>query len=341
MNRSFKSIALVLCGVAVFCGCSLIDEDLRDCGPDTPPVPVKECEVDYQLSLVTNLTTEISTALDMTADIEVAGALKDYLGTVFTDRAHDVDLSFYDVEGQKARLHHESHVMDASQTSYTLSIPARRYMHLAIANLDGNPALHLEGDQLLGSSSLQQEVRDTVPAHTSGIFSARLAMDVREGEDQEFAVNLRMANCSAAVVLDTLGSKIKDVKVFARGFATGFMLADSTYRFDHKPIVRTRQLEVKNAHELCFATVAFPSPDGIVKAEDEEEILWEMRVYITLPDNTITENILGISEPLKAGELRILKGVVYPNGTLVPEDQDVAILVQPDWQPGEEHDIDL
>ena len=331
-----RHIALVVCGVAAFWGCSLIDEDVRDCQPVQPPAP--ESKVEYELSLVTNLTTEINTALNLEADVQVASALKTHLEKVFTDHAYDVDLSFYDVEGQKARLHHERHVMDASQTSYTLSIPVRRYMHLALANLERNTLLHLDGDQFLESAALLQDVRDTVPSHTTGVFTARLPMNVREGVDQEFQVNLSMTNCAAAVVLDTLDSGIKDVKVYAKGFASGFMVADSTYLFQHTPIVQTRQLEVEKGHELCFAAVSFPSREAAVKADD---ILWEMRVYITLPDDTITENILGISEPLKAGQLRILKGVVFPNGTLIPDDQSVALFVQPDWRPGTEHDVDL
>ena len=86
--------------------CSLIDEDLRHCETTY--------NIGYELRLVTNMTTELQTQLSMATDVQVASALGDYLKNVFTDHAHDVDLSFYDVFGDSLRLHHESHIMDAS-----------------------------------------------------------------------------------------------------------------------------------------------------------------------------------------------------------------------------------
>ena len=107
--------------------------------------------MDYELQLVTNVTTEIETELKLETDVAVSTALKTYLKDVFTDRAHDVDLSFYDVEGDMPRLHHERHIMDANQTSYTLNIPVHRYLHLGLANLESNTVLSLENDQNMGT----------------------------------------------------------------------------------------------------------------------------------------------------------------------------------------------
>ena len=44
--------------------CSLIDEDMRDCETDT--------RLDYELRLVTNMTTELQTQLSLEEDAEVA-----------------------------------------------------------------------------------------------------------------------------------------------------------------------------------------------------------------------------------------------------------------------------
>ena len=179
--------------------CSLIDEDMRDCEADT--------RIDYELRLVTNMTTELQTQLSLEEDAEVAAALEACWKEVFTDRAHDVDLSFYNVVEPMERLHHERHVMDASQTSYTLYIPVRRYLHLAVANLEGNGNLRLEDDTQSATAALRQQLADTLDSQTKGIFTARLPMDIREGVDQEFDVRLYMANSAAAIVLDTLGSR--------------------------------------------------------------------------------------------------------------------------------------
>ena len=125
---------LLLAAAAIFSGCSLVDEDLSDC--------VTDSHLDYTLTLVTNVSTEISTQLEteISTELELSAALsiREYLKNIFTDYAHDVDLSFYDVVGDSVRLHHEEHIMDANQSSYTLHIPVHRYMHTALANIVGD-----------------------------------------------------------------------------------------------------------------------------------------------------------------------------------------------------------
>lgn len=330
MTLSVKSMFLVLCGVAVLSGCSLVDDDLRACDADYT--------LDYELSLVTDISTEINAALNLETDVEVATALKGYLDQVFTNRAHDVNLSFYDVEANMERLHHDRHVMDASQASYTLSIPVQKYMHVAVANLEKNPTLGLEGDDLFPTASLRQVIRDTIPSQSTGLFTACMPMDIKEGEDQVFEVNLAMANCSASVVLDTLGSKVRDIKVYASGFATGYSLSTGSYIYDYTPVMETHQIEVEHSQEVCFTTVSFPSRLPDTKAD---EPVWEFRIYATTVDGSITETRLGICEPLEAGHIRVVKGVMYPNGTLIPSDETIAISVQLDWKPGMEHEVIL
>ena len=46
---------LLILMAAAFTGCSLVDEDMRDCESDY--------NIDYTLTLVTNISTEISTEL--------------------------------------------------------------------------------------------------------------------------------------------------------------------------------------------------------------------------------------------------------------------------------------
>ena len=313
--------------------CRLIDEDVVDC--------VKEYDLEYEMRLVTNMTTELETQLNMETDVSVAASLRAYLGHVFTDRAHDVDLSFYDVFGDSLRLHHESHIMDATQSSYTLNIPVRRYMHVGLANLDENNTLALENDERCHHSRLQQRVADTLETQHKGVFTARLPMDIKAGVDQQFNVSLYMANCATALVLDTLDSHVKDIRVFATGFATAFDVADSLYRFQFSPIIRADQLEVKDdpIGQLCFATVNFPSRGPDTKAEEEKPTYWEYRVYSYLKDGTITETRLSITHPLEPAQLDILKAKVYGNGALEPGDVTVGVSVSPNWMPGMEHEV--
>ena len=208
LSRHILLAGICVLGTAAFSGCRLVDEEVSDCG--------EELNVDYELQLVTNMRTEIQTVLDLQADLQVATALQDHLGDVFTDFAHDVDLSFYDTAEPWARLEHFGVVMDASQSSYSIFLPGRNYMHTCVANLDAEPYVSLEDGQQCYTARLVQhpEVGDTVSAHTTGIFSARTSMEVVEGKDQQFDVQLYMVNAATALILDMADAPdVKDVKV--------------------------------------------------------------------------------------------------------------------------------
>ena len=337
MTKHLKHIVLGGGCLLMAAACSLIDEDMRDCEADT--------RIDYELRLVTNMTTELQTQLSQEADAEVAAALEACWKEIFSSRAHDVDLSFYDVAEPMERLHHERHVMDASQTSYTLYIPVRRYMHLAVANLEGSGNVRLEDDGQSTTASLRQQLADTLDSQTKGIFTARLPMDIREGVDQEFDVRLYMANSSAAIVLDTLGSHVKDVRVYGVGFATEFDLADSVYHFPYTPVIRSRKVEVGSVpgEPLCYTTVTFPSRVSRESKADASGALWQLRVYSTMPDGKTAESVVHVTSPLEAGMVKIIKGKIYGNGALVPEEGDpsVTVSVVLDWSPGMEHEVIL
>lgn len=346
MLESWKNKFLLLLAAAALAGCGLVDEDLSDCETDY--------RLDYQLRLVTNMTTELQTQLGLQTDISLATALRAHLSDIFTDYAHDVDLSFYDVSEEEVRLHHERHIMDDNSSSYTLYIPVRRYMHLGVANLEENEAVSLVEDDVCHTASLHQQVADTLSSHRRGLFTARLPMDVKEGVDQHFDVHLYMANCASALVLDTLGSHIRDIRVFAAGFATDFDLADSTYHYKYTPIFRTDKVEglEPGLSQLCFVAVTFPSrtvPDSKVVietddpfvTEDAGQTLWQFRVYATLQDNTVTETLLSLRKPLLPGQFRCLTARVFDNGTISPSDPSVGVSVTLDWDPGLEVDVEF
>ena len=340
--RARLQYLFLLALTASLSACSLIDEDLRHCETTY--------NIGYELRLVTNMTTELQTQLSMATDVQVASALGDYLKNVFTDHAHDVDLSFYDVFGDSLRLHHESHIMDANQSSYSLYIPVRKYMHVAMANNSEVPELQLINDNKCHAALLQHVVKDTVGTFKRAVFTARLPMDIQEGEDQQFDVKLYTTCCAHALVLDTLGSHIKNMRVYANGFATGFSLADSTFRFAYTPWVRADKVDVKGApgQRLCYAAVTFPSrdvPDSKVIIHDDDtvtevadEALWRYTVYTTLQDGTITETVLGVKIPIQAGQLKIIQCTVTNDGAVNPKAPWVGMSVtlkwndQPDWQ---------
>lgn len=347
-----RSIVGTISGMAIaiaFSGCSMIDEDQSDCG--------KQAEIDYELQLVTNMSTELETVLNTETDFGISQVLRDYLGNIFTDYAHDVDLSFYDTQGDSLRLQHDQHIMDANQASYTLNLPMRKYMHLAVANVMRDNTVSLESDDLCHWSKLQQSASDTVSSHTTGFFTARQPMEVLEGVDQSFNVRLFMANCAAALVLDPKGHDISGIKVYTTGFATGFNICDSAYTFPSKsPVVRTVPLADKGG-KMAFCSVNFPSREPrntrtIIEttepfiSQEGEESLWEVRVYVpntspTRAETTTTETVLSLRTPLRGGELKVITGYVGDDGAIRTFTPGVGVSITLDWKPGSEYHSEL
>lgn len=353
MKRGIRVIArapLILLTLVATClsGCVLIDEDLGDCGT--------EYKMDYELKLITNITTELTTQFGLATDINVTAALMPFLQPVFTDYAHDVYLSFYDLDGDMPLLKEMDHIMDDNQSSYTLYIPIRDYMHLAVANLEENNSVTMESRDFCKLYRLQQEQKDTVESHTTGLFTARLPMHMKEGVNQHFDVSLYMANCASALVLDTLGSHVREIRAFAAGFATAFDMADSTYHFQSDPIVRAKEVKVEPEEDgnapVCFSCVTFPSrmeaeTKVIIETTDpfvgklSQKALWNYRVYCTLGDGSITESLLGVYQPLHPGQLKVITARVLDTGECVPNDPYVGASVALNWNDQMSHDIEL
>lgn len=348
MDRYGKTYCLLL-SLLTAVSCSVIDEDLSDCG--------EQAQVDYELRLVTNMTTELTTQLSTQTDLKLAQDLRSELSNVFSDFAHDVDLSFYDTQGDSARLQHDEHFMDANQASYELNLPMRHYMHLATANILDNDLVTLEDDEYCHPTKLQQVARDTIDSHATGIFTARQPMEVLEGVDQDFTVRLYMANCAATLVIDPRGLEAGGIKVFSTGFATGFSICDSVYTFsDKQPIIRTMRLESADQDgKVAFSSVTFPSREVesdngtriIIETEEPfiakpgEESLWEFRVYVpmkngvpTRSSESYTESIIAIKEPLRAGQLKVIPVGMADDGSMESGNPNVGVSVTLDWKQG-------
>ena len=338
---------LPLCAVfMLLVGCSMIDEDLDDCG--------EEARMDYELELITNITTEVKTELNTQSDISLASLLKGYLSNIFSDFAHDVNLLFYGVDGVSPLLYRDAHIMNGSESSYTLLIPRQRYMHLAVANVEGDPVVRLEGTENCHTAVLRQVEGDIIDSHNTGIFTGRQFMEMIEGVDQTFNVKMYMCNCSAMLVVDPNGHDISEMNVYTTGFATAFYIADSIYEFKEPlPLIRTKRLEPDENSCVGFVSVNFPSREPSTPqsadtrqtrtviettepfiAQPGDEVLWKFLIYLPQPDGTITETILGIKEPLRAGQLKIVRVRVGDNGAIESEAPEVGASVTLDWKPG-------
>lgn len=338
ISNFIKSSAIALCILPLLTGCKeWIDDNLDECAVDA--------EIDYELRLVTNVSTEINTKLDQTSDSYVKDALQNYLKDIFTDFAHDVDLSFYGAEADKIRLHQENRIMDASQKSFTLHLPVHHYLHNASANLQNNQQVSLTADEYHNTAELYQKDGDSLSTHKTGLFTARADMDVKAGISQTFHVKLYMANAATALVIDTTGSKIKNLRICTTGYANSFRIADSTYKYDKSPVIKCDELPVTAGTQRCFAAVNYPSKDTpgsktIIETTEpfvsvgSTEGLWAWHCYATLPDGTITRTLLSVKMPLRAGQLMIVKAKLYDDGVVRTDIPTVGVSVILDWTPG-------
>ena len=334
MRRGKWNIVDWILGLALlvsFAACSTIDEDLSDCG--------EEFKVEYELHLITNFETELQTQLTSSAELRVADALRDYLADVFSNVGHDIDLSFYDT-GKEANLrYHKSDLINDSTKSYTLFLPVQKYRNLALANLLNNSVVSVAGGDQSSTLALVQKPEETIESHETGLFTARTDIKVLEGEDQTFHVNLYMSNSATALVIDNSeGVNVKDIQVYATGFATGFNVNDSTYTFvDNPPLVHAQSVNTGTDDMLCFCTVNFPSRD---KTEGDEP-LWQYVVYVTLADGSVTKSVLKMEEPLKAGEIKIVKVHLQTDGSLQPVSAEVGVSVTLDWKQGGSYEWEM
>lgn len=345
----FRQVGCLLALLPLFVACSTIDDDLSDCD---------NLKMDYELRLVTNMTTELQTVLNTQNELAVANALRTHLANIFTDYAHDVDLSFYDTKGDSLRRHHDQHIMNANEASYTLFLPKREYQHLAVANVADNSLVALGQDERCHTSMLRQTVADTIASHNTGLFTARQSMEVLDSVKQTFYVRLYMANCAAALVIDPRGHDISNVSVYTTGFAKEFNICDSIFTFaDKDSYVRANRVDTGNNTLQAFCSINFPSrePDAtaaparrsVIETEEpfvsasDDHTLWKIVIFHTTADGKVVRTELGMRQPLRAGQLKVLKVYANPDGSFTTNDVSVGVSVTLDWHEGGEYNPNL
>lgn len=344
LKHNILSLTILALCIFVLQGCRWIDDDLSVCGTDA--------QITYQVKLVTTLDLELNTVLSVDSDQHLKAAFTKYFDKIFVDYVHDVDLSFYSKETQE-RVYHENHIIDASEKSFVLYLKSDRYTHLSACNIDEAVNVELEGDEDPLMIRLMQAKGDTLMPHTTGLFTARLDMDVQTDTSQNFLVPLYMANSGIGLVVDTLGSSVKDIEVYVQDMATDFWIMDSVYHFLSNPLISMEQVPVIGhmgmqaeadtlhpsflEHRLCYATTCFPSRDTLVTSD----YVWRMKVYVHTVEDKIAENTLTIKTPLRASSLRILKIKLGRNGEARVMNEDVGASVNLDWHGGNVFNPDL
>ncbi len=318
----------------------------------------EDCEVDftarYDMHLVTNEGTELNTVLGAEADIYARQALSNHLRDIFSDYGRDLRLAFYDAEASTALQRADEHEMNATSATYAMRLSPHAYLHTALANVRDSGPVSVTGGSDSATHALSQQDADTVPSHGTGLFTARLPMRLATSKGQTFDVSLYMANCSAALVVDTVRcATMTGMRVASTGFATSMTVADSLYHFAQKfPMVRAPRVAVDDGAEQVYCSVSFPSRDPAgtrvvtettapFEADEAESVLWQVHAYVSLADGTVTQTILSLKKPLRAGQLKIIKGYVDESGAVRTDDMEVAVSVQLEWAPGISQEVPL
>lgn len=324
---------LLISVVLVMVGCCVIDDDLSVCGQDY--------KLRYTMRLVTNIQLRVQEKLSAEEDRPLADTLKQWLAPIFESNAHDLDMSFFSQDGQDKLCKHSHEIINALQKSYTLYLPVADYMHVAVVNTDKNDYVHMEGTDHAATFRLVQRVADTIPSHPTAIFAARLPMEMKDGVDQEFEVNMYMTTSAVALVLVSAPDTLPELDVLLSGTATGFMVRDSVYTFQNPALIRAEKVT-----ERCYGMLCWPSPDkapsAVTARGKQSAALWEVRSYAHLTNGTITETVLSVDTALAAGTLEILKVELQDDGSLKPvENAHVGASVTLDWKEGSHHDIEI
>lgn len=323
--------------MAALTGCSLIDDDLSVCGTDY--------QMHYEVRLETDIRMTIEEKLTLAVEQAMADTLREWLSPIFSGQAHDLDMSFFSMDGTDVLKHHKNEVINASQKSYTLYIPREDYMHLAVVNLAQNAYISLEDTQHASTMRLAQQEGDTLPSLPTAVYTARLPMLMSQDSTEKFDVHLYMVSSAVALVIDSLAVPVQKIDVLYSGGATGFDIKDSIFTYEKSSLIRATRLT-----DQCYTLVAMPSRDddtdspanGVRRETIEEPVYWTLRCYATLMNGSVTETVLSIHKPLEAGTLEIIRINMNADGSMEPlNSNEVGATVKLDWNEGTEHEIEI
>lgn len=329
---SFCAVAAVAVALS-FSSC--INEDTSDCGCDQ--------DITYDMSLRTNVDTEISSQLQTQVEQNFAPQLRKALENVFTDYAKSNDLSFY-IGG--VRMRHEQNEMNSTSAKYTLYLDRNTYDHLALANVAEEAEVDVLHGDTLSSMVLQLEQKDTVDNHGYGLFTARKRILSTDFDSTTIDVPLYMQNCAAVVLVDQSEVKADELFGYVDGMTTTFHVQDSLYTTDRQVVTRANLVlpadettanttqaqttqETDNKKLAALYAVTFPS------TTDE----WRFNV-IAKVNGEYKKSTLTVHESLNAGQLKIIKTTLTDDGGLKTKSVNVAVSVS-SWQDGNKHDVDL
>lgn len=313
---------------------SCIDEDLSRCGVNY--------SIDYRLELSASLRLVLDEQLTTPAEQQLAAALRADLANVMSERAAVMDLSFFTVEDGNL-MQHQTAEPDANSLSMTVYMNRGNYHNIALAATQHETAVSIDNTTKYSGISLHQEDADTVDAHHSAIYMGYEMLTV-DNASNHFYVPLYMINSVPVLVINPGSSPATIIEAYTRRTASGITCADSTFTYDRPAVVRTSRTD--GGGLVAYHSVCFPSKDtSDTRAEGDiteaEGSIWEMDVYTRMPDGKYVKSTLYIKDPLKAGEMQVIKVKLDDDGRVVSDNPEVGVSVELDWKPGGDFDIEI
>ncbi len=330
---------------------SCINEDTSDCGCDQ--------DISYDMSLHTNVETEISSQLQTQVEQNFAPQLRKALKNIFTDYAKTNDLSFF-VDGM--RMRHEQNEMNSKTAKYTLYLARNTYDHIALANVAVETKVDVLHGDTLANMVLQLQQKDTIDNQGYGIFAARkriLSTDFDHSTNID--VPLYMHNCVTVVLINQSEVKAEELFGYVDGMTTTFHVQDSLYTTDRQIVTRANLVLPEDSETTETKAAAYSSTangtttDSSTPGSTTTGCKNLAALYaVTFPSTTdewrfnviakvngeYKKSTLTIHESLDAGQLKIIKTVLTADGGLRTKTVNVAVSVSP-WQDGSNHDVDL
>ncbi len=320
---------------------SCINEDTSDCGCDQ--------DISYDMSLHTNVETEISSQLQTQVEQNFAPQLRKALKNIFTDYAKTNDLSFF-VDG--VRMRHEQNEMNSKTAKYTLYLARNTYDHIALANVAVETKVDVLHGDTLANMVLQLQQKDTIDNQGYGIFAARkriLSTDFDHSTNID--VPLYMHNCATVVLINQSEVKAEELFGYVDGMTTTFHVQDSLYTTDRQIVIRANLVLPEDSETTETKAAAYSSTtNGTTTGCKNLAALYAVTFPSTTDEwrfNVIAKvngeykkSTLTIHESLDAGQLKIIKTVLTADGGLRTKTVNVAVSVSP-WQDGSNHDVDL
>ena len=303
------------------------------------------------MHLQTEMQAELDNQLPAESDHRVREAIAAQLAPVFSNIAHDIDLWFYlESTDQTAKSHHNGE-LEKSEAEFEFYLPIDNYRHVALANLRDNEIVAVEDTAASMSSHLSVAGQtDTIGSQRTALYAAWLPIQIEDtiGHKQK-EVEMSMVNTAVALVVDTTGCTLHDLKVVLCGTAVGMSLYGGEYMFDKTKVVKADEVSVAapglSPHrmpvetaadsvvkQVCYTMVSFPSR--------EETSSWQVKIYATLADGKITENILTPAQPLKPSDLVVIKTKITGEGQVdVVSDREVGATFTLNWNEGGSYDL--